>query len=178
MSRVTKDAAKRTAKIMAENAMNEKISSVQTEIKSIIQPYADKLIPSEIATLYSNVKFKHYFRVDNGFIVSCGELRCYDRIYLKNSIPGDWSEIEVSKVDFDKYNTLNLELKDLVDEKDFLRRKIEATLLSLKTYKGIQKEFPEAYICIPEGYIDSETITTVALPIEDLKFQLLKYKAS
>jgi hypothetical protein len=51
----------------------------------------------------------------------------------------------------------------------------EATILSLGTYKRVEKEFPEAYAVIPQRYTNPEPVQTIALPIDDLKAELLKY---
>ena len=65
-------------------------------------------------------------------------------------------------------NSLKANLDKIVSEQKAFKTKVEATLLSLGTYKRIKEMFPEAYDYIPTENKEENT-TAIALPIQELQ---------
>lgn len=86
--------------------------------------------------------------------------------------------IEVSRETYDSIWNRRQEVKRLEDEELKLRNQIYKTLIHLSTPKRIQSDFPEAYELL-EAIIkeeENQKCTVVALPIDEIKNSLLKYK--
>lgn len=92
---------------------------------------------------------------------------------------GGWKKmIEVPREIYDWFWNQRQEIEELEQEKSKLESQIYETLLHLSTPKRIQSDLPEAYELL-EVYIkkeESEKCVVVALPIDEIKNSLLKYK--
>jgi hypothetical protein len=180
MAKVLKSAAYETAKLMANNAINPKIKTLKDEQKTIITAAAIRATPLHVLNLFdNNEELKPYFKTGSSFRYRCDGLNeDYDYYYPLRDIPrtNTSSEyLDVNRMEYDRLIELKREVTLLNSQKSKLQDKIEATILSLGTYKRVEKEFPEAYAVIPQRYTNPEPVQTIALPIDDLKAELLKY---
>lgn len=181
MAKLTKSAAYETAKAMANAALNPKIELLQQKRRDLLVPYALKSIPDFVLKLYTdNSELQPYFNTRKSFQYCCEELHedysSYDLdVYIpKHDTSSNY--LHVSKSDYEELISIKNEISLLMSKKHQLFAKIEATLLSLGTFKRIQKDFPEAFAAIPVKYTEQSTETTIALPLDELKEELLKYK--
>jgi len=181
MSKLTKAAANKTAQIMANNAMDVKIQEIRDLRSEIIEKGVIKMIPPVILEFFkNNPELECYISTESSFRFKCEELHeCYDYVSVSESYPSNKSSsryVNLSNEDYEKCMSLTNEIDTINNKKYKLTSKIEATLLAIGTLKRIEKEFPEAYSVIPSNFITPRIVETIALPIEDLKAELLKYK--
>jgi hypothetical protein len=181
MARITKTAANETATFMAENAINPSIQVLRDERKEIITAYAEKAVKPEVLALYDgNVDLQPYFYTRSCFRYACDEMHedwdwhNTDREFPRTNTGTEY--LQVSRPDYDRLIEIKSQISLLNGKKNQLQKKIEATLLSLATYKRIEAEFEEAYKNIPKKYLEPAPVKTLALPIDELKAELLQYK--
>lgn len=182
MAKLTKTAAYETAKAMANAALSPKIKALVDEQKKIMTDAAIRAVPAQVRVLYhDNPELQPYFKTQNNFRFKCGELHeDYSYYYTTCEVPKSKNATEYVELTREEYDTmieLSKEISSLSNKRSEIRRKIEATLLSLGTLKRIQKDFPEAFAAIPVKYTERSTETTIALPIDELKEELLKYQS-
>lgn len=82
--------------------------------------------------------------------------------------------VEVSSQIVGKIDKLRLKIEKLKDEKEKTYNSIVSTLLSLRTFKRVKDQFPDAYEYLKE-YEDNEK-TALSLPIDDILSVIKKYK--
>jgi len=181
MAKLTKTAAYETAKIMAGNAIDSKIEKLKDERTEIITEYARKATKPEVLALYDgNIDIQPYFKTKSYFKYACDELHedynSYNtsREFPRSNLNSEY--IQVSRADYDRLDQIGSSISSLYEKRDQLRNKIEATLLALGTFKRIETEFPEAFQHIPKKFTEPVSVQTPALPIEDLKAELLQYQ--
>lgn len=181
MSKLTKSACYETAKLMAENAIHPKIEALELKQQEIITNAAIKATPVEVINLYdNNDSLKPYFNTESSFRYQFEDLHeDWEYYSVLRDIPRPRNAsryIDLSREDYNLMIDNRRQIKRLKSQCDELQKKIEATLMSLGTYKRIEQKFPEAYAIIPTKYTNPKPVQTIALPIDDLKAELLKYK--
>ncbi|MGD1319555.1 Nmad5 family putative nucleotide modification protein [Chryseobacterium sp. 2R14A] len=174
MSRyITKERAHITAKKLVDN-LEVKIREKKQKLSEIVSEIYLKDVPTEIINL---------FKTNKKYFLTASTIRCEGNglnkgFDLTSAVPsknGSWSVcILPNAIESKKILKISNEFEDLKEKRDALKKQIENTLLSLKTYNRIQKDFPEAYDLLPDK---DATVNTLAVPIEDIRTQLEALKS-
>lgn len=164
--------ARQVAKKIA-GKISEKIAAQKEELEELVSTEYLKTIPPQVLISYDLFK---------GYHISTSSIRLEgnglnDVIYLKKWLPGKNSHCSVFLVENKLFAAKAAKgfqnLKKLEDKFTKICSEISATLLSLRTYKRIIAEFPEAAEFLPDN---SSTINAIAVPINDIREQLKKFK--
>lgn len=75
--------------------------------------------------------------------------------------------------EWEKLIAFENEIKQMKDKKKALEQQIISTLLRLRTYERIQKDFPEAFACLPKDML--ATKNEISLPIENILADISKF---
>jgi len=137
------------------------IVNLKTDLSLVFEGIVLKSIPDEVIKLYK--KYPNHFETKRSFQL-CGNGFEYQYLGVTKDIPHYKSSFtpneEDSKLLINKLN----EIKDLKKKYDELFKEIEITLFSLRTYKRVEENFPEAFLLLP-----NKTTYAVALNISDLR---------
>jgi regulator of sigma D len=164
MKYINKSIAEQTAHNMLKS-VNQKISEKQKELSDFCQDLAIKSIDSNVWENVSSIPegwiqkrstfyFKSYYSSIQIGITSAIRFR-YDSY-----------SINVSNEDFEKIKSFEQDIKNMENKRRQLREQIIESLLKLRTAKRIEKEFPEAYKCLPKDVMQIHDI--VALPFKKI----------
>lgn len=168
---ITKVLAEETANKMVK-PLEKKISLLQDEQVRIAEEVVRKSIPQEITDCFQ--KFRSYFSVAHNITLFNGS---YEKRVtgLKGfpSVNTYYPHIEADREIIGKIDKLDIEISAVKNEKAKVYESVVASLLTLRTFKRIKENFPEAYRHIA-CYEDKER-TSVALPINNIMDTLKKY---
>ena len=169
---ITKNISEQVASKLLSPIMT-KIDSIGEEIKNIASEAILGTIPNDLLACFN--KYNSMFRKS-----SCATL-CNGKQEIRVSgIPyfpaySDWyPQIEVGIDITEKIVKMQIKKKKLEDELEQTSKSIISTLLSLRTFKRVKENFPEAYEYLKE--YEEEGNTAVALPINDILSTINKYK--
>ena len=141
MAKITRKIAEIISKEMANSAYNSKIDSLESKLLDMVSDEVIANTPIEVLEI--SKKYPKYFITRSEVNLSDGVNRLN---YVRcRRLPSEQTAITVSPKVFVQIKELHEELKALHKVKVDLINKIESTLLSLRTYKRVQSEFPEAY---------------------------------
>lgn len=141
MAKITRKIAEIISKEMANSAYDSKINSLESKLLDMVSDEVIANTPIEVLEI--SKKYPKYFITRSEFNLSDGVNRLN---YVRcRRLPSEQTTITVSPKVFAQIKELHEELKALHKVKMDLINKIESTLLSLRTYKRVQSEFPEAY---------------------------------
>lgn len=160
--RITKAEAKNVASKLLETKVN-KFKSMKEQLTLEIKNAALSIVPKEVLVVYN--KYPQYFMGNSKYLYVNGE----GIGYIKN-VPLNKRDNYVIVQDpaiQSKLIRLRDEISEKGDELESLRYDVETALYSLKTYKRISEEFPQA---IP--FLPSKENNELALNIKDIILKL------
>jgi len=167
-------------KILSEEVAVRLVAPIQTKIdstKSEIVDMANKAIlevlPEDLKKCFEKYKSRfinaHCATLRNGK----QEIRLDNLAYFPAST--NWyPSVEVGSQITEKIYKLQLKKEKLEKEMEKTYNSIVSTLLSLRTFKKVKENFPEAYEYLKE--YEETNSTVVALPIDDILSTINKYK--
>lgn len=163
---ITKTHADTIAKEMVKK-MTDKIQLKKVELSQYITDQYNATLPKDVLNLFN--QYPNYFKRAGTVLLKGNGLN--SGYYLSKSVcaVSDYQvalqpEPAAAKIISKSLN----EIEKLETKRNQLKVQIEQTLLSLKTYKRIEDQFPEAYALIPER----ATVNAIAVPIDDIRKQL------
>lgn len=140
--------------IIAEEAIQ---NSLPKDLKDCFEKHRSCFQKSSCATLCSG---KHEIKIEKA-----SYFPAYSTWYPR---------VEVGSQVVDRIEILRLRIDRLEDEKEKTYNSIVSTLLSLRTFKRVKEQFPDAYEYLKE--YEEAGKTAVSLPIEDILSTIKKYK--
>ena len=153
--------------------ITEKINALIKERVSIADEAISKSIPKEIADCYS--RYKKYFQTAHCVTLHDGshEVRIDDTSYFP--APTNWyPHVSSDASTIEQIEKLRMKIEKAKNEKDKMFNSVVSALLSLRTFKRVKENFPDAYECMAE--YEEEGKTALALPIDDILSTIKKYK--
>lgn len=172
MSRIiTKLDASKVAVKMIEN-ISFKIIEKKNEVSDIVSEIYLKSLPKEVSKTY---------KIHSQYFNKLKDIRCEgnglnDSFNLKQSLPSDgsWQKcIMPTEQEAVIIIRLSEEINNLEVKRSNLKNSIEKTLLSLRSYNRIKKDFPEAYDLLPKY---DETDKSLMIPIQQIMSELAELK--
>jgi len=163
MSIITKVIASEVAiKLTAKK--QEEINLLRTELREEFESIYLKTIPSEVLKCYE--KFPNYFEARNEVSVS-GNGFNYQRLFFTKKLPTSSSHYLPNSVDCESLLKKENAIQDKSKEISKLRTDIEVALFSLRSYKRIIEQFPEA-----EPFLPEKISNALAINISDIQSKL------
>lgn len=150
-----------------------KIKSLSDERQMISEEAIQNSLPKDLKDCFE--KHKSCFQKSSCATLCSGkhEIKIEKVSYFP--APSSWyPHIEVGSQVIERLDKLRLKLDKLVDEKEKTYNSIVSTLLSLRTFKRVNEQFPAAYEYLKE--YEEPGKTAVSLPIEDILSTIKKYK--
>ncbi len=167
MAKITMTMANDIAKQMGSAVYGAKIKVAEHSLSSKVSEYVLAYIPADIIDLWK--RYPSYFTSRSVVYICSGSVRLsYDYFDCQSHPVWDGNRLSVDNSQMEIINSLKANLDKIVSEKKAFETKVEATLLSLGTYKRIKEMFPEAYAYIPTEKKEENT-TAIALPIQELQ---------
>jgi len=168
---ITKELAGKIATEIT-NPIKVEMEKIDTEISEIVCSDYLKSVPDEV--LKVSKKHYQYFNDNNSQFLYTGTGLGNCGTYIAGDIPRDErgtyrDYFKVSDSSAKRIVKLLNNKKNLREKLDRMIEQTKSILLSLRTYKKIQTEFPEAAKYLPE-----KTTTTLAIPIENLRKEIIK----
>ena len=176
-TKISKQRANEASKNMSDSIIEPKKKELKLKLEAILEPFILAKIPNEIIKLYAI--YPSYFDKTSTFrpvLNGSGEFG----VSMSKKYPstgGYGVQIEISKEAYSKMLSIYRKIEDLSSKRYEIQRNIEATLLQLSTFKKINENFNEAMEFIPQEWMN-DTITSVAIPISNLRDELAKYKVN
>lgn len=163
---ITKDHANIIAKEMVKK-MNEKIRLKEEDLSQYITEQYNATLPKDVLSLFN--QYPNYFRKAGRVLLKGNGLNSGFNLLKSVCAVSDYQIALQPDPAAAKIISKSLsEIEKLETKRNQLKVQIEQTLLSLKTYKRIEDQFPEAFALIPQR----GTINAVAIPIDDIRKQL------
>ena len=176
-TKISKQRASDVSKSMSDSVIEPKKKELKLKLEAILESFILSKIPKEVVGLYQI--YPSYFDTTSTFrpvLNGSGEFG----VSMSKKYPstgGYGVQIEVSKEAYSKMLNIYRKIEDLSSKRYELQKNIEATLLQLSTFKKINEKFNEAMEFIPQEWM-SDAITSVAIPISNLRDELAKYKVN
>ena len=176
-TKISKQRAYEASRNMSDSIIEPKKKELNLKLEALLEPFILVKIPKEIIDLHAI--YPNYFDKTSTFrpvLNGNGEFG----VSMSKKYPstgGYGVQIEVNKEVYSKMLNVYRKIEDLSSKRRELQRNIEATLLQLSTFKKINENFAEAMEFIPQEWM-SDTITSVAIPISNLRDELAKYKVN
>ena len=176
-TKISKQRANEVSKNMSDSVIEPKKKELKLKLEAILEPFILAKIPKEIIELHAI--YPSYFDKTSTFrpvLNGNGEFG----VSMSKKYPstgGYGVQIEISKEAYSKMLSIYRKIEDLSSKRYEIQRNIEATLLQLSTFKKINENFNEAMEFIPKEWMN-DTITSVAIPISNLRDELAKYKVN
>lgn len=165
MNRITKDVAEVVTKELLKDKRNE-VNELKKQLHKTCRDYYLEQLPKDVINLFS--KFRDYFRTTTSIRINGPGLPVGYKYYqLGESLPQSFDNISVNEKQAEVIIRLESKIADKEKALSKLTADIESALYNLRTYKNVEKEFPEAFKLLPE-----KPITTLAVNISDLRSQL------
>ena len=165
---ITKSIAENVAIAMTKQKQDE-ITKVGREMADIVQDYVVKCLPKEVKSFYkSHPKWvnKSSFFVVRGVGIGYYINQETDELPIQNHD----KIVVLPDSEAVKYMALFNRKKDLKDEVSALVADIKNALLTMRTYKRIEEQWPEAFALIPKD--EAKKPTGVAINLSDIKKRL------
>lgn len=172
MSKITKDIAKDVSKAMTKTLW-EKAAEADTAFKNAVRKMALSRVPNEIVEMYNSDTIRPYINYVSSIQV-CGNGFNYEWVTIK---PIPWENDRTTRIaakndESVKLTELQREYKKLEKKAEELYTEINETLYyTLKTYKNVEKHFPEAIPFLPQ----LSTSTAVAVNVDSLRSKLRNF---
>lgn len=168
---ITKTMAEQTANKMVE-PITKKIKGLEIQLNQIAYEAIIPTIPQDVLDCFK--KHQSYFMIPYHIYICHGNWKI--QVQGLPNFPAATSlypDIQIGIEDMERLRKLEVEIKEIKDEREKTTQSIIATLMSLRTMKKVKEAFPEAYKNMDE--YKNEKCTTIALPIKDILFSLNKY---
>lgn len=152
-----------------------KIKSLSDERQMMAEEAIQNSLPKDLKVCFE--KYRSYFQKSSCATLCSGkhEIKIEKVSYFP--APSTWyPHIEVNSQVAEGIDKLMLKIERLIDEKEKTHNSIVSTLLSLRTFKRANEQFPAAYEYLKE--YEEPCKTAVSLPIEDILSTIKKYKTS
>lgn len=163
MSRITKEIASYVAKELLKEKQ-EKIDKLKQERKDFSTDVIERSIPIEILSAFRD--YPQYFKTTQTPTFR-GEGLGWESYTVNSKFPASGNSIEISENTASKLVRYNDRISDLQRRYDDLFNQVEQSLIALRTYNNIEKEFPEAFKLLP-----ARTSTAIMVNISDIRKQL------
>lgn len=164
--RITKQLASEIAKQVTAEKKKQWLDA-ETILRKTTREFAEKNIPSDVLKfqkkypkLISSSSSEQFTNVDLNF------KRFYFDKYIPNYFP---SYVPISDEDAKTLKNMSDNVDKLKKEQADLYKEIEIALLSLKTFKVVREEFPEAAKFLPE---DKKISTALSVNLNDIRKKL------
>ncbi len=148
-ARITKEKAKQVATKLLEKKLAE-VTEAENKISFFITDIAKKSVPRLVYEVFE--KNKEYIQTTQYKNLKGQGLQRWEQCKLLERVPNSGIELELTKVQADKYIQLQRKHKDLKIKYDSLLVDVETALLKCGTYKKVQELFPEAAPYLPTIY--------------------------
>ncbi len=167
MAKITMTMANQIAKQMGKFVYGAKQKIAEHALSSKVSEYVFAHIPNEVLDIWK--KHPSYFDLRTGVTLISGSVRVsFFRFDCQSHPAWDGNVLDLDNNQMEIINSLQEKLKKITSEKKDFETKVEATLLSLGTYKRIKESLPEAYAYIPMEKQEGTT-TAITLPIQELQ---------
>lgn len=163
MSIITKVIASEVAIKLTAKKQKE-INLLRTELREEFESIYLKTIPTEVLKCFE--KFPNYFESRNEISVSGNGLN-WQRLFFTRKLPVNSGTYLPNKVDAESLLKKENNIQDRNKEILKLRTEIEIALFSLRSYKRIIEQFPEAQPFLPEKISNA-----LAINISDIQSKL------
>lgn len=166
MSRITKEIATEVAKTLTKGKKDE-YEALEKQLSETVRDLYNETIPDEVKLFQQ--KFPSFINV-RGSVELKGNGFSYEYVVVKPSVITNTNECTCLYPTPDQAKTLQQiknKIYDLKKEYNTLFLDIENALLSLRTYSKIEKEFPEAFVLLP-----NRISTALAININSIREKL------
>lgn len=176
-TKISKQRANEVSKNMSDSVIEPKKKELKLKLEALLEPFILAKIPKEVAETY--ILYPSYFDKTSTFRPVSNGIGEFGVSMSKKypSTGGYGIQIEVSKEAYSKMLDIYRKIDDLSSKRYEIQRNIEAALFQLSTFKKINENFNEAMEFIPQEWL-SDTVTSVAIPISNLRDELAKYKVN
>lgn len=170
---ISKTIAEEAAKELIQ-PMVEKEKKIRKEIGEIAYAEALKTFPKDLLECYNkHISYFHSTK-DVTFRNGTQELN----IGLSKHLPCEYSSWKFyANIGSDiahKLSKMDIQAENIKNKREHTQESIYSTLLSLRSFKKIKEQFPEAYELIKKYEEKSET--SVSLPIDSILATIRQYK--
>lgn len=174
MANLTKAEANRVAQQMADSVYAEKKKALRDRRILILETALRRNIPEKVLRAFNDADINPYVCATSFVNYTCenGLHEDYAGYSLPNSFPVQGNKTLYATTTVEEYEELiaiKKQIGELADSQTMLERKIEGTILSLKSVKRLKEEFPEAYELLQEHIKNPEKRDTLALPISEIR---------
>lgn len=144
--RITKQLANDIAKKLTSKNLQE-ITDAKTKLKSKSKEFAIKKIPTEVMEMFA--KYPKVFEATRSIRFTNVDLH-FKWWSIEGDIPDFFENYTpISDADAKTLKKLNDNIRQLENENKDLFRQIEIALIGLKTFKNVERDFPEAAKHLP-----------------------------
>lgn len=152
MSRISKQLAEQIARALISKKRNAESES-KKEFREYCTKVAEERVPKDVMAFFK--KHSEYVKTNSTIHISGKGLARKQEVSLLKALPSISPNCYYEHIDFtdeesDKAKELFDKWQKLKDGNNILEAEIEATLISLRTYANIEKEFPEASRMLPK----------------------------
>lgn len=165
---------------ISEQVAEKMVAPIVAKMKSLTeerQALADEAIQSTIPKDVKECFEKHRSLFQKSSTATLCSGRYEIKIEKASYFPASTSwypRVEVGSQISERIDKLKLKIDKLDDEREKTYNSIVSTLLSLRTFKRVKENFPDAYKFMAE--YEEEGKTALALPIDDILSTIKKYK--
>jgi len=165
MSRITKDLAERTALKLTEKKLLA-INMVKEELSKLLFDYQYESLPEQIKDCFK--AHPDYFNKSSSFR-PLGEGLNFSYHNIISELPySKNANVVLNKEQANRVSKLIAKKETMSQKYRQLNIEIESTLFALRTYKNVEREFPEAFVLLPE----LSTNTSVMINVSSIRSQL------
>jgi hypothetical protein len=169
MSRITKQIAEAVAKALLEQKSNE-LKELNILLTQQVRSFYIKSIPQGVLDLYAGSP-KWFKEVSSIRLTGVGISDMYHYYSIGDSLPNPANIIfNLNDKQAEIVASLDSQISDKKKKINELKANIEVALYNLRTYKNVEKEFPEAFKLLPEIAYN----TSLAINIKDIRCKLDK----
>lgn len=168
---VTKAIAEKVAETMIQ-PITKRIKEKKLEMENLADEIVNRETPKDVMNCFK--LYRSYFN-KSGLITLSNQGQTVQVNCSERPSKGGWVEtLMCSQQESERLELMELELRDLRDDKKKTQTSIESTLLSLKTFKRVKENFPEAYEHMRE-YEESPK-AVLMLPVDTIMETLKKFE--
>lgn len=150
-----------------------KIKSLSEEMKDLANKTVSDALPKDLKECFEKYKSVFYKSQSVTFCNGKQEVKLDGLLYFPASTTW-FPHVEAGSQIVEKIDKLRLKIEKLKDEKEKTYNSIVSTLLSLRTFKRAQEQFPAAYDYLKE--YENAGASIPSLPIDDILSTIKKYK--
>jgi len=160
---ITKQIASEVAILLLQKQANE-IKSLNKDLETEFTEMVFKKIPVEVLDVFG--KFSDYFGTRKSFQLS-GNGFNYKWLSASRCLPAKNASFCPDEKEAKRLLSIINKIDDKSNKYQDLLKEIEVTLFSLRTYKRVEENFPEAFVLLPK----KQTVS-LALNLSDLRNKL------